>query len=77
MRYIIEYNEIVMGSEIFSQIKKFKQKLVSIEILTAHDYPVGFRITLSCTPATESGRGNLISAMGANYQGNNVWETPS
>lgn len=76
MRYTIQYNERVISEETLSLIKQCKQKIVKIELLTANDYPVGFSITLSFTPATEAGHIKLILSMGANYSGNNTWETP-
>lgn len=75
MKYVIEYNETVLTPEFFAILKQTKQKLVRVGVITACDCPVGFNITLSCTPATESGRSDLIHFLGANYQGNNVWET--
>lgn len=77
MKYVIEYNETVLTPEFFAMLKQTKQRLVRVGIITACDYPIGFTVTLSCTPATEPGRNDLIRLLGANYQGNNVWETPS
>lgn len=77
MKYAIEYNEKKLGSDFFAMVKQTRQAVVSVEVITAHDCPVGFRVTLSCLPKSEKGRDDLIKFLGAYYQGNNVWETPS